>query len=376
MSCWTAERANAQDLRRKGGEKVKTPKAKTEAPPPAPAPEPKIRETGGKTGGIEGTIFDAGASETLPGASAVVQETGAGAYSMLDGKFRIAGLEPGTYTLVVSFVGYLPVSTKVNVQQGGITDVGSIRLESDAIGIEEIKVIANYAVERVTPVATSLTNGVRIAETYSVAEEFPSSTKFAPGVYVSRVGGGFGDSRINVRGFEQENLAVMINGIPINDIEFGKVYWSNWSGLSEVTRLIQIQRGMGVSKMAINSVGGTMNIITRMTDVEKGGSVGFETTNCFTRRTAFIDNIVNRFSVMLSTGRMRGGWAVSAQASRTWGPGYIGGTFVNYWSYFVSVSKEFGSKHLLQLTGVGAPQSHGENTIPSAPEAFDRYGRR
>ena len=384
MAVWlfAAASTHGQDLRRKGAERVKEPKAKPETPPPgkveAPAPgaAPKFRETGGKTGGVEGVALDALTGETLPGATVLVTETGAGTHTLLDGKFRISGLEPGAYNVVASFVGYLPVTFKINVFEGGTTDVGELRLESDAIGIEEIKVIANYAVDRVTPVATSLVNSVRIAETYSVAEEFPSATKFSPGVYVSRVGGGFGDSRINVRGFEQENLAVMINGIPINDIEFGKVYWSNWAGLSEVTRLVQVQRGMGVSKMAINSVGGTMNIITKTTDVEKGGSLSFETTNNFTRRTAFINNIANRMSLMLSTGRMRGGWAVTAQASRTWGPGYIEGTFVNYWSYFASVSKEFGGKHLLVLTGLGAPQSHGENGIPSAPATIEKFGRR
>ena len=52
---------------------------------------------------------------------------------------------------------------------------------------------------------------------------------------------GFGDSKINVRGFEQNNIAVMINGVPVNDMETGWVYWSNWSGLADVTNKMQVQ---------------------------------------------------------------------------------------------------------------------------------------
>ncbi|MEF8844498.1 MAG: hypothetical protein V5A59_03415, partial [Bacteroidales bacterium] len=63
----------------------------------------------------------------------------------------------------------------------------------------------------------------------------------------------------------------LINGVPVNDMENGWVYWSNWAGLSDVTRTIQVQRGLGASKLAISSVGGTINVITKTTDTEEGG---------------------------------------------------------------------------------------------------------
>jgi iron complex outermembrane receptor protein len=55
----------------------------------------------------------------------------------------------------------------------------------------------------------------------------------------------------------------MINGMPVNDMENGWVYWSNWAGLTDVTSAIQVQRGLGSSKLAISSVGGTINVLTR-----------------------------------------------------------------------------------------------------------------
>ena len=67
------------------------------------------------------------------------------------------------------------------------------------------------------------------------AQEFPEILKTTPGVWATPDGGGFGDSKINMRGFKSENVAVLINGVPINDMEWGGVYWSNWAGLSDVT---------------------------------------------------------------------------------------------------------------------------------------------
>lgn len=67
-------------------------------------------------------------------------------------------------------------------------------------------------------------------------------------------------------GFDQRNIAVMVDGVPVNDMENGQVYWSNWDGLGDITKSMQVQRGLGASKLAVTSVGGTMNIITKGID--------------------------------------------------------------------------------------------------------------
>ena len=86
-----------------------------------------------------------------------------------------------------------------------------------------------------------------------------------PGVYATRLGGGSGDASVNIRGFKQENVALLLNGIPMSSVENGLVYWNNWLGLSEATQQIQVQRGLGASQVALNSIGGTINIITKTT---------------------------------------------------------------------------------------------------------------
>lgn len=86
--------------------------------------------------------------------------------------------------------------------------------------------------------------------------------QLTPGLFAHREGGGSGDATVRIRGFEQENIAVLLNGIPINGAENGLVYWNNWMGLAEVASSVQVQRGIGASNVALNSVGGTINIVT------------------------------------------------------------------------------------------------------------------
>ena len=103
----------------------------------------------------------------------------------------------------------------------------------------------------------------------------------------TQTGGGDGDVRINIRGFNQRNVAVMIDGVPMNDMENGWVYWSNWFGLDGLTRTIQVQRGLGASKLALPSVGGTINIITKGIDSKEGGRIKQEIGNGNSLRTSF-----------------------------------------------------------------------------------------
>ena len=300
-------------------------------------------------GSITGKLLDEEA-QPLPFATITIQGTTKGTSADIDGNFKIENVESGTYTLVFSYVGYNDLRQEVNVGNGPL-ELGAINLNSSALGLEEIKVVASIAVDRQTPVAVS-TIDAQIIEDKVGNQELPEILKSTPSVYTTKGGGGFGDSRINIRGFDQRNTAVLINGIPVNDMENGWVYWSNWAGLSDVTRMIQVQRGLGASKLAINSVGGTMNLITKTTDAQAGGSAFFNVGN---------DGYV-KYGLTASTGRLKGGWAVTLSGSRTTGNGYVDAAWIDAYSYFGSVTKEFGDEHRLTLTAFGAPQKHGQRT--------------
>src|SRR6056300_39936 len=148
--------------------------------------------------------------------------------------------------------------------------------ESDSMLTQELEEVVvssrviDVAKERVTPVAVSTITASDVALKVGNLE-FPEIMNNTPGVYATKQGGGYGDSRISLRGFSQSNTAFLINGQPVNDMENGWVYWSNWQGLTDVTSSIQIQRGLGASRLAVPSVGGTVSIFTKAADRRAGG---------------------------------------------------------------------------------------------------------
>lgn len=232
--------------------------------------------------------------------------------------------------------------------------------------LEEIVVkskVIDVAKNRKTPVAVSTIKASEIQQKLGNLE-FPEVLANTPSVYTSKSGGGFGDSRITVRGFDQKNIAVLINGVPVNDMENSAVYWSNWAGLSDVTSAMQVQRGLGSSKLAISSVGGTINVVTRTADNKEGGFASTTTGN---------DNYI-KTGVSYSTGKMANGLSTSILFSQTSGDGYVDGTKFVGANYFIGIGYELNKKHDFQFTFTGAPQWHNQRS--NAPKISDyiKYG--
>lgn len=293
---------------------------------------------------ITGKIIDSDMSSPLPGANIIVKGTTNGATTNFDGDFTLK-TDSKSGEVLISYVGFISQTIAFN----GDTDLGTIKLMSSDVGLDEIMIIASVAVDRKTPVAVSTIKAEEIAIKLGT-QEFPEILKSTPGVYATRQGGGYGDSRINLRGFSSENVAVMINGVPVNDMENGRVYWSNWAGLGDVTSTMQVQRGLGASKVAVASVGGTINIITKTTDAEQGGNI----------LTSIANDGYLKYGMTYSTGLTDKGFAATVSASKIDGDGYVDGTEFSGYNYFLSLSQQINDAHRLSFTAFGAQQEHGQ----------------
>lgn len=230
--------------------------------------------------------------------------------------------------------------------------------------IEEVilRGVTDIAKDRKTPVAVSTIKAAQILERQG-NQELVELLNTTPSVYATKGGGGFGDSQIVMRGFESRNIAVMVNGMPVNDMEGGTVYFSNWTGLSDVTSFMQVQRGLGSSKLAIASVGGTMNFITKSADMKRGGIVRLGVGNNDYLKTSFAYN----------TGKSDKGWSSSFLMSRQSGATYIQNTDYESYAYYFALGWEANKKHNFQFTITGAPQWHDQRSYAPSIGDYIKY---
>ncbi len=277
--------------------------------------------------------------EPVIGATISVPGTKIVATTDIDGRFVVT--VPKGRDIHVNYIGYKPIDLRAQA------DLGAVALDVESQMLQDVVVTQSIARTRRTPVAVSSIDAMNI-ETKLGNQEFPEVLKTTPGVWATKDGGGYGDAKINMRGFKSENVAALINGIPINDMEWGGIYWSNWAGLSDVTASMQTQRGLGAAIVSVPSVGGTINITTKSLDVKRGGNVFYGMGN----------DGLNQIGFSVSTGVNEKGWAITLLGSRKWGDGYVQGTDFDAYTYFLNISKRINDKHQLSLTAFGSPQTH------------------
>ncbi len=311
---------------------------------------------------VTGTVLDGELNQPLAGASVVIKGTTNGVATDFDGKFELTTTQKSG-EIVISFLGFDSKTISFTVT-GATTNVGSVVIAPNVSQLDDLvivgKGIIDLAADRKTPIAVSTIKAAEIQQK-SGNWDLPELLKSTPSVQNVK-GGGFGDGQMFLRGFDQTNTAFLLNGQPINGMEDGKMYWSNWSGVLDIANSVQVQRGLGSSKLAISSVGGTINVVTKTLDKKQGGFVQQMLANDnYTKTTAYY-----------STGLMENGFAFSGMLGHWQGNGYIDGTHGQGQTYFLSFGYKAGEKDILNFLVTGAPQWHGANNHMNLSTLLDK----
>ncbi|MFO7701842.1 MAG: TonB-dependent receptor [Psychroflexus maritimus] len=303
-------------------------------------------------GTVTGTVVDSETSIPLPGANIEVDGSSDGTTTNFDGDFTIK-VSSTTGKIRISFLGFTTRELKFDLTSNSSINLGEIGLKAGS-QLEEVVVVGSGVIDlantRATPVAVSTVTKSTIQQRAVGNVEVPEIIKYTPSTYVSGQTG-FGDSQIFMRGFDQTNIATLLNGQPVNGMEDGRVYWSNWAGIADVANAVQVQRGLGASKLAISSVGGTINLIMKSSEREKGG---------FFRMLGGNDSYM-KATASYDTGENENGWSFSFlldhwQGHRKWAKG----TYGQGQTYFLSAGYRPNDDHTFNLLLTGAPQLHGQ----------------
>jgi outer membrane cobalamin receptor len=294
---------------------------------------------------ISGVVTDASTGEALIGANVYLTALSTGATTNTDGVYVIENLPKGTYAVAASYVGYIKDVKNTQVLSDVTLDFS---LRPSAVLMDETVVQGTRATLRETPVAFTEIEGADI-DFKLASRDVPQMLNTVPNVYSSMGGGGAGDADLHVRGFNQRDIAIMINGVPVNDMENGWVYWSNWAGLGDVTKSIQVQRGLGSSPYSVNAIGGIVNVETH----------GAGNRQEYVRlKTEFGEDNLSKLSIAFSTALTENIGFTFLGSRKTW-DGYAVNTPLDEYTFFFSFGGIFGN-HSLELTGLGSPQEHGQ----------------
>jgi outer membrane receptor protein involved in Fe transport len=316
-----------------------------------------------QTGGIKGKITSE-SGEALLGINTLIQGTSLGAATNLEGEYEIKDISAGDHNVIVTGIGFIKQVIQVNIVENRTLEIDVVLVSTD-IKLSEVIVAANIAKDRETPVAFTDISEEEIKKGFTV-QDIPHLFANTPGVYITSDGGsGMGDSKVTIRGFDEQRISVMINNVPVNDPESKKVYWSNWGSLPAASQSIQIQRGVGSSLYGSGALGGSINVITK--DAPAASSLDLAAT--------LGQYGIMKYGVDYNSGLLNDKFAFIGRFNYMTGNGWRNNTFYEGMNYYLSGMYFPDEKNTFKIILHGAPQYHAYSYYGFPAEDFAQYGR-
>ena len=310
---------------------------------------------------ISGIVKDASSGEFLSSANILIEGENIGAGTNDFGSFFISDLKRENYILRVSFLGFKTKFISIDLISDTLI---TVELESAPLKLNSMVIEGTKPRFRETAVAfTELTE--KDIEYRLGSKEAVHVLNGTPSSYVSQQGGGIGEQRLNLRGFDQTNVAVMINGIPINNPENGQIYWSNWAGISDIIKYVHVQRGLSAIPYSTSSIGGNVNFVTF-------GLSSSQPRYRFSSELGSYNLLKNTFSVstMLSQNI-----SITGLISKRNMDGFPDQVYSDETTYYLALNMLF-SDHSLQIQMFGSPQEHGQRLSPQTLDVWKLYGKK
>ncbi|MBU2525612.1 MAG: TonB-dependent receptor [Bacteroidetes bacterium] len=297
---------------------------------------------------VSGTIVDSNTNTPLSGVQISVENLTISVQTDANGTFMLRDLPVGEHVLVISFARYLEKRMPITVTETSELILGNIPMEF------------NITQEVVTNLI-SLTED-DLNEDNSGSENTAGLLQSSRDAFLNAAAFNFGQARFRARGYDSQNGAVLINGLPMNKLLDGRPQWNNWGGLNDVTRNQEFTLGLSPSEYAFGDILGTTNINTRASQLRKGARVTTSATN---------RNYNGRVMATYNSGVTKDGWAYSVSAARRWAEdAHFDGTFYDANSFFLGVEKIFNTKHALNFSSFYTPNRRGRNS-PNTDEVTD-----
>lgn len=306
----------------------------------------------GKVTDSQGALV--GANVKIKGRSIMTQTNASGTYTL-------ANLNNGTYTIVVSYVGYKTAEKTVTLNQDTEINFG---LTAQNFLQDQVIVRATRANEKSATTYKNISK--EEIEKNNFGQDLPFILQNTPGVVVnSDAGAGVGYTGIRIRGSDNSRINVTVNGIPINDSESQGTFYVNMPDFASSVDNIQIQRGVGTSTNGAGAFGGSLNI---------------QTTASETVPYAEINNTYGSFdtwknTIKVGTGLINNRFSFDGRLSRISSDGYVDRGASLLKSFFVSGAYH-GNKDLLRVNVFsGAEKTYQSwNGIPESRLTNDLAG--
>ncbi len=217
-------------------------------------------------GSIAGKLIDKEVNdEPLAFANVLIKGTTTGTTSDFDGLYEISNLDPGSYTLIYSYLGYESVELpNIEVVAGKVTTVNIPMSASEGVSLDEVVVVTTARKDSQVALLLDQKKAVSIKESIGaqqlaqigVSDAATATTKIS-GVSSSEASGD-----VFVRGLGDRYLSTTLNGLPVpsDDVEKKNIDLGLFP--TRVIQNVSVSKTFAVQSSADQS-SGTINVTAR-----------------------------------------------------------------------------------------------------------------
>ena len=168
------------------------------------------------TGSISGTVVDSESGETLIGVNVVLEGTLKGTATDIDGKYTLKAVEPGIYTLVVSYISFTTQRiTGVEIKAGESVQMDII-LNPETEFLDEIVVTAEVVLDNEAGLLKQRQKSISFSDAISAESIARSGAGDAAGAMKKVVGASVvGGKYVYVRGLGDRYSSSHLNGVEL-----------------------------------------------------------------------------------------------------------------------------------------------------------------
>ncbi|WP_103020256.1 TonB-dependent receptor [Salinibacter altiplanensis] len=197
----------------------------------------------------------------LPNANVYVHETAQGAATDEDGRYRLASLPAGTYTVAVSAIGFQTVDKRLALEKGE-TRTWNVSMTTDVMRQEEVVVTGTMRETHVkeSPVKVDVVGSERLQKG-KTSSNFMDLIGSVGGLTTQLNCGVCGTNAIRVNGVEGANTAVLVDGMPIMG-PLASVYGLNGISPSIIDQ-VEVIKGPQSTLYGTQALGGVVNVLTK-----------------------------------------------------------------------------------------------------------------
>lgn len=224
----------------------------------------------------------------ITGASVRLKDTKTGTLTDTEGRYTLAGVKPGNYTLIVSYLGYLSVSKQISLKDGQTLNI-DFPLKKDPQQLRDVGITGKTQSRKIKESGFAV-NAIELKQYANTTNDLNQVLNRSAGIKVREQGGLGSDFEFSINGLSGSHIKFFIDGVPMESYGSGMTLNNIPVNLAE---RIEVYKGVVPAYLGGDALGGAVNIITKH-DKGKSLDLSYSAGSFNTHRAALTGSFTDK----------------------------------------------------------------------------------